>query len=220
MAPQKDSVSFNPEPGTNASKDPFQDTPPTDGVAQVLQSGEDTQESPNPDVFVPPPGWNAPGTFLQAVRRMPLEQAQVLMSRSFQLGLGSDASIKDLVGYGTGLDLLAPDEILHISSYAALTGFNADLPHADPSGMPEESEDSSEAAASPEGKTSMCLGRTAPRQLKTTIEGVDEATPQLASSGPDIAGQMSDSREVEEITCNAVIKELQDPAESGARKME
>lgn len=97
------------------------DTKPVDGNTRVANTDTDMADPVSPKTSVCPPDWDALGTFIQALRATSFDQAQALLNRSFQLRLTLDASIKDVVGYDSGLDAFLPREILNIASYAGLT---------------------------------------------------------------------------------------------------
>lgn len=214
MASENRRVSPDPENGANMGQDSAKDT--------TLVGGDVLDTNPvgttRGQFLLPPSGWDAPGTFLQALRRIPLDQAQLLLNRSFQLGLSPDASIEDLVGYDTGLDPLSPYEILVIAGYAGLNGTGNVLPHVASSGAPEGLENGKEANAPLDG--SIELTRFPPPWgLDTGIGGPGRGVVVDEAGTPDSTEQMPDFKELEETTQMAIISDALEPDGGGMSQL-
>lgn len=214
MAPQSRTVSTGPGHGTNMVQDSTKDTKPTADCMQVTNLGESMREPVGSEDFLPPRGWDAPGTFLLALRRIPLDQAQVLLNRSFQLGLRPDASIKDIVGYDTGLDQLSPDEILHIAGYAGLAGTGEVLPRGTSSEMPKEHKHSRKVKESLNGGSPIELTQfpDPPWDLASKIDGPGDGVAPHEPGTPDSTEQMLEFEELEEMTQVAIADGLHELA--------
>lgn len=214
MASQNRSVSSDPEHGANIGQNSAKDMKLAGGDMLDTNPGKMTQGQS----LLPPSGWDAPGTFLHALRRIPLDQAQLLLNRSFQLGLSAEASIKDLVGYGTGLAPLSPYEIFVIAGYAGLTGTGSVLPNGASSGAPEGRELGEETNALLDG--SIALTRFPPPWgLDTGIGGHVHSVALDEAGTPDSTEQTPDFKELEETTQMAIISDVLELDGDGTAQM-